>query len=49
MIFYEERTTEYTNIPVPIKEYEGAWVSTSSVYRPLRLVQELKQEQIVAF
>ena len=29
--------------------YEGTWVSTLSVYRPLRLVQELKQEQIVAF
>ena len=29
--------------------YEGAWISTLSVYRPLRLVQELKQEQIVAF
>ena len=28
--------------------YEGGWVSTLSVYRPLRLVQELKQE-IVAF
>ena len=24
--------------------YEGAWVSTLSVYRPLILVQELKQE-----
>ena len=29
--------------------YEGACVSTLSVYRPLRLVQELKQEQTVAF
>ena len=29
--------------------YEGVWISTLSVYRPLRLVQELKQEQIVAF
>ena len=29
--------------------YEGAWISTLSVYRPLVLVQELKQEQIVAF
>ena len=28
--------------------YEGAWVSTLLVYRPLRLVQKLEQEQIVS-
>ena len=29
--------------------YEGGWICTLSVYRPLLLVQELKQEQTVAF
>ena len=48
MNFKKERTIEYTNIPTYKGMYEGGRVSTSSVYRPLRLVQELKQE-IVAY
>ena len=49
MNFKKERTIEYTNIPAYKGMYEGGRVSTSSAYRPLRLVQELKQERIVAF